>query len=57
MEHNALLLNLNCYFGYKHPESIMLEVRQVFRFVQQQRFMEVSYISTHFLSLVSFYAP
>ena len=51
------LLNLNRYFGYKHPESIMLEVRQVFRFVQQQRFMEVSYISTHFFSLVSFYAP
>ena len=54
---HSLLNKLLSYFGYKHPESIMLEVRQVFRFVQQQRFMEVSYISTHFLSLVSFYAP
>ena len=44
------------YFGYKHLENmIMLKVRQVFRSTQQQSFMDVLYISTHFLSLVFFY--
>ena len=55
MEYNTFT-PLKLYFGYKHLENmIMLKVRQVFRSIQQRSFMDVLYISTHFLSLVFFY--